>query len=251
MNALLVSLLAFAIMLLGAFGASLLRRVLPERHLTDDTKDVVRLGTGLIGTIAALVLGLLIASAKGSYDSQSANIQHIAADTILIDQLLAAYGPDAKLAREELRQAIEPMIERVWQENRSSTASRSAFTSSSPGQAAYVKIALLDPQTELQHIMKDRAVQTILDLAQARLTLFEQSSNKIPTPFVAVLVLWLAIIFANFGLFAHFNPISVSALVIFAVSASGALFLVLELSDPFTGLLQISSAPLRNALAPL
>jgi hypothetical protein len=251
MNALIVSLIAFAIMLAGGFGASALRQVLPKQHLADDTKDLVRLGTGLIGTIAALVLGLLIASAKGSYDSQRGNVQHIAADTILIDQLMAVYGPEAKPAREQLRLVIEPLVARIWRENQSGTANQIAFTSDSPGQEAYLKIALLAPQTELQRILKDRTIQIILDLAQARLTLFEQSSNAIPVPFVVVLVLWLAILFASFGLFSQVNPISVTALIIFALSASCALFLVLQLSDPFTGLLQISSAPLRDALGPL
>ena len=247
MNALIVSFAALAIMLFAGLGALHLR--LPEKHLADDTKDVVRLGTGLIATIAALVLGLLISSAKGSYDSQTGNVQHIAADVILTDQLLAVYGPEATPVREQLRQAIEPMIARLWREP--SSAGQTSFTSYGPGRDAYVQIALLTPQTELQRILKDRAIQAILDLAQARLTLFEQAGNHIPAPFVAVLVLWLAIIFASFGLFSQFNLLSVGALVIFAISAASALFLVLELSGPFIGLLQISSAPLRNALAPL
>lgn len=247
MSALIVSLAALAIILLSAFGALYVR--LSEKHLADDTKDVVRLGTGLIGTIAALVLGLLISSAKSSYDSQADHVQHIAADLILTDQLLAVYGPEAKPAREHLRQAVEPLIARIWGE--SNGASRTAFTSQRVGRDAELEIALLTPQTELQRILKDRAVQAILDLAQARLTLFEQAGNQIPAPFVAVLVLWLAIIFASFGLFSQFNLLSLGALVIFAISASSALFLVLELSGPFTGLLQISSTPLRSALAPL
>jgi hypothetical protein len=244
-SALNVSLAALAIMLLSGFGALYLR--LPEKHLVGDTKDVVRLGTGLIATIAALVLGLLINSAKSSFDSQTAHIQHIAADVILIDQLLGVYGPEATPAREQLRQAIEPMIARLWQEPNS--ASLTAFEG--PGRDAYLEIALLKPQTDLQRILKDRAIQEIIDLAQARLTLFEQAGNSLHTPFVTVLVLWLAIIFASFGLFSELNLLSVGALVTLAISASSALFLILELSGPFTGLLQISRTPLRNALAPL
>src|SRR5215469_15021382 len=106
----------------GAFGGTWLRSALPEQHLADDTKDVVRLGTGLIGTISALVLGLLIASANSSYNNHSGDVQHIAADVILLDQILALYGPEARLARVQLRQAIDPMVNRIWRENRSDTA---------------------------------------------------------------------------------------------------------------------------------
>ena len=109
----------------------------------------------------------------------------------------------------------------------------------------------LTPQNDAQRIIKDRAVQTTADLAQTRFLLFEQSGGSLPLPFLVVLVFWLAMIFASFGLYARPNPILIGALIVCAVSVSGALFLVLELSQPFTGLMQISSAPLRNALAPL
>src|SRR5258708_23580872 len=106
LNSTVVFLVAFAFIFGGVLIGVGLRRVVPERHLADDTKDVVRLGTGLIGTIAALVLGLLIATANGSFDTKVGHIQHMAADIILLDQLLAQYGPEAKPAREGLRQAI-------------------------------------------------------------------------------------------------------------------------------------------------
>jgi hypothetical protein len=121
MSALGTSLIAFVVILDGAFGGTWPRSVLPEQHLTDDTKDVVRLGTGLIGTISALVLGLLIASANSSYNERSGHVQRLAADVILLDQILALYGPEAKPARIQLRQAIDPMVNRIWRENRSNT----------------------------------------------------------------------------------------------------------------------------------
>ena len=128
MNALGISLIAVAVILGGAFGGMWLRSALPEGHFADDTKDVVRLGTGLIGTMAALVLGLLIASANGSYNAQSGHIQHMAADTILLDRLLEQYGPEAKLAREELRQAVDPMVSRIWRESQSRSARMQSLT---------------------------------------------------------------------------------------------------------------------------
>jgi hypothetical protein len=251
MNALGTSLIAVAVILGGAFGGMWLRSALPERHFADDTKDAVKLGTGLIGTISALVLGLLIASAHSSYDAQNGHVQHIAADLILLDQLLAQYGPDARPAREEIRQLIDPLVKRIWRESRSDTANRSPAQVTSAGRDAAAIILQLSPQNEVQRIIKDRAIQTTTDLAQTRFLLFEQSGGSLPLPFLLVLIFWLAMIFTSFGMFARPNPLLISALMVCAVSAAGALFLVLELSEPFTGLLEISNAPLRNALAPL
>ena len=246
MGALGTSLIALTVILGGALVGTWLRNVLPEQHLTDDTKDVVRLGTGLIGTISALVLGLLIASANSSYNEHRAHVQQIAADVILLDQILALYGPEARPARVQLRQAIDPMVNRIWRENRSDTAYQA-----SSGRDFIAIILQLTPQNEAQRTLKDRAIQAIADITQTRLLLFEQSGSSLPLPFLVVLVFWLAMIFASFGMFSRPNPTVIAALIVCVVSASGALFLVLELSEPFTGLLQISSAPLRSALAPV
>jgi hypothetical protein len=246
-----VSLIAFAIILGGALVGALLRYALPSEHLTDDAKDVFRLGTGLVGTIAALVLGLLIASAKSSYDTQSTQVQHLTADIILLDQLLAQYGPESRPIRELMRQAIGPAVERLWWESGSTTAKNASFEASAVSEDAFARIGELMPQTDAQRSLKARAIQVSTDLVQTRLELFVQSGRSIPIPFLAVLMFWLAIIFASFSLFSRVNPTLVAALIIFALSASAALFLILEMSEPFAGLMQISSAPLRNALAPL
>lgn len=251
MSALNTSLVALAVILGGACIGVALRKALPERHLTDDTKDVVRLGTGLIGTIAALVLGLLIAAANSSFSTQAGHIQRMTADLILLDQLLAQYGPEAKSARDGLRQAVPPLVERIWRENRSDTSHQATFEAAKSGQDTVAMLLRLAPQNDIQRLLKDRAVQAATDFAQARFLLFEQSSGAVPLPFLVVLIFWLAIIFMSFGMFSRLNLVSSIALVVFAVSAAGALYLVLELGDPFTGLMQISSAPLRDALAPL
>jgi len=243
-----VSLIAFAIIFGGAFVGVFLRNALPEHHLADDAKDVMRLGTGLIGTIAALVLGLLIASAKSTYDTQNSNITRLTAEIILLDQLLLQYGPETHTARDLLRRTVGPLVEGIWREISSETA---PFEASSAGELAFAKIRELAPQSEAQRLLKDRAIQISTEFAQTRLLLFAQGHSSIPMPFLAVLVFWLTIIFASFSLFSRLNLTLIAALFVFALSASGAIYLILELSQPFTGLMQISSAPLRNALAPL
>jgi hypothetical protein len=247
----LVSLVSFVIILGGVFAGAALRKALPDDQLSDDAKDIVRLGTGLVGTIAALVLGLLIASAKSSYDTQKGQVQHMTADIVLLDQLLDQYGPEARPIRGLMRQAIDPLVDRLWRENRSASAKDGPFQATGVAEAVFTRIAELAPQTDAQRSLKARAVSTSTDLAQTRLALFVQSGGSIPMPFLAVLIFWLAIIFASFSLFSPLNPTLVAALTVFALSAAAALFLILEMGAPFTGLMEIPSAPLRNALAPL
>jgi hypothetical protein len=242
-----VSLIALAVIL----GGALVGMALPGHHLTEDTKDVVRLGTGLVGTIAALVLGLLIASAKSSYDTQNSQVRQITANIILVDLLLEQYGSEARMARDLLRRAVSPLVDRIWHEGSSQSAKDAPFEGNRAAEAAYAAIQELSPQNDAQRSIKARALQISTDAAQTRLLLFTQAGNSIPMPFLAVLVLWLTIIFASFGLFSRLNPTAVAVLFVCALSASGAIFLILELGQPFEGLLQISSAQLRSALAPL
>ncbi len=251
MSPIILSSITFAVILGGAAVGAVLRNTLPGHHLAEDAKDVVRLGAGLVGTIAALVLGLLIASAKSSYDTQSSQVRQTTASIVLLDQMLAQYGPETRPARELVRSAIGPLVERIWRENGSHPAKEVPFAPSTGAQSAFTKILELSPQNEVQRALKDRAIQVSTDLVQARLLLFEQADDAIPMPFLAVLVLWLTIIFASFSLFSRLNPTLIAALVVFALSASAAIYLILELSQPFSGLMHISSAPLRNALAPL
>jgi hypothetical protein len=246
-----VSLTVFAVILLGALLGALLRRTLPKHHLADDTRDYVRLGTGLIATIAALVLGLLIGSANSSYDSESSQVKHLTANVVLLDKLLDQYGPESRDARALLRTAIGPLIERIWREDSSDVAKGIPFQATAMAEEAFAKIQALSPQTEAQSSLKARAIQLATDMVQTRLLLYEHADNSIPMPFLAVLVFWLAVLFMSFSLFSRLTPINFVALLVFAASASAAIFLILELSQPFVGLMQISSTPMRNALAPL
>jgi hypothetical protein len=239
----------FVLTLCGIFLGTLLRRTLPEHHLSKESQDVVRLGVGLIATIAALVLGLLIAAAKSSFDTQSTQIKQITADMILLDNLLAQYGPEARPIREQMRGTIGPFADRLWRE-KAGTLTES-FEADASAQKAYLDIQALSPKNDLQRSLQARAAQLSTDLVQTRLLLFVESDNLVPAPFLAIMVFWLVIIFASFSLFSALNVTVFACLSLFALSASCAIFLILELSQPFTGLMTISSAPLRHALGPL
>jgi hypothetical protein len=251
MSALALSLIAFACI----FGATLLsmfvRGLLPDHHLSTESKDAVRLSMGVIGTMAALVLGLLIASAKSSFDAKNSQVKQITANVILLDQLLAQYGPEARDTRTLLRGSAASLADKLWSEGDQATTATSSFVVSPEAETFLNSILDLKPQTDSQRSAQARAIRAVTDLAQTRLLLYAQADNSIPLPFLVLLVFWLAIIFASFSLFVPPNPIVVFAFFVCAFSASGAIFLILELDRPFTGFMSISETPLRHALAPL
>jgi Protein of unknown function (DUF4239) len=249
-SAFVLSSVAFVFIFGGALLGMLLRAVLPEPHLNTDSRDVVRLGTGLLATLAALVLGLLIASAQSSFQTQSNQIKQITANIILLDNLLARSGPQAQPLRPLLRSGVKILVERIWREQNPIAAKVAPFEASAQSDVFFDKLLELTPENDGQRAMQTRAIQLWVDLAQTRV-LFAQTDSAIPMPFLAVLVFWLAVIFVSFGLFARPNPTIVSALFVCALSAASAIFLILELGHPFSGLMEISSAPLSNALAPL
>jgi hypothetical protein len=241
---------AFIFIFGGALLGMLLRLVLPEPHLNPDTKDVIRLSTGLIATLSALVLGLLIASAQSTFQAQSNQIKQITANVILLDNILTRSGAEAKPVRVLLRSSVTRLVERIWSERYSEEPKTAPFEASSSANLFFDRLLELSPQNDVQRLMQTRAIQIGIDLAQTRVLLVESGSG-IPKPFIAVLVFWLMIIFASFGLFARPNFTIVAALLASAFSASAAIFLILDLSHPFSGLMAIPSGPLAHALAPL
>ena len=114
MSSTIISLIVFACVFGGALLGIFLHAVLPQNHLTNESKDIVKLGMGLVGTMAALVLGLLVASAKGSYDTQSAELTQMSANIALLDRVLAHYGPETKEARALLRGAVVVLLDQLW-----------------------------------------------------------------------------------------------------------------------------------------
>jgi hypothetical protein len=211
--------------------------------------SLLRDALGLVATMAALVVGLLIAAAKNSFDTQSGQVRQITADVVLLDNLLAQYGPEAAPLRAEIRTAIPLFADRLWSEKASDATAR--YEPNVAVEKVYIEIQSLAPQNDLQRSLQARAIAASTDIAQARLLLFTEKGNSIPLPFLGVLALWLIIIFASFSLFSSLNATVFISLALFALSSSCAIYLILELGRPFTGLMMISSAPLREALGPL
>ena len=249
MSALVLSLSIFALILCGIACGALLRRMLPEQHLSKEAQDTVRLGAGLVATMAALVLGLLIASAKTTYDTQSTQVKQITANLLLLDTTLSQYGPEALPIRTGIRATLPIFVEKLWEEKHEHKQTR--FEALAGSEKINVAVQSLEPKNELQKSLRARAVQLVNDIAQARMLLFVGSGEIMPKPFLVILIFWLVIIFTSFSLFTQLNATVTIFLALSALSASGAIFLIVELSRPFSGLMMIDSEPLRNALAPL
>jgi hypothetical protein len=249
MSSLAVSGIVFACIIGGILLGMILRRILPEKHLSAETKDVVKLGMGLIGTMTALVLGLLISSAKGSFDTQRTGLAQMCGNVVVLDRALALYGPETKDVRKALRASVDDLLQKTWPEESTDPGQRQA-KSGTEGQyeGIYAQIQALEPKTDAQRAWQALALKTATDIGQARWQLFAQRSSSIPTPFLVVMVAWLTLIMASFSMFAPPNATGFITLLICAVTVSSAIFLILELDRPFDGMIHLSSAPVRAAL---
>ncbi len=246
-----ISWIVFACIFGGAMLGMFLRSRLPESHLNADSKDVIKLAMGVLGTMSALVLALLINSAKSSHDVQSGEITQVAADFILLDRVLAHYGPEADEARGLIRPTLAGAIDEIWQQRSYQSEKLDSRATRAHANIFFEKIQQLQPRNDFQRSLNAQAIQISSELGRLRSLLIEQTQGTIAMPFLIVLVFWLTVIFAGFGLFSRPNPTVVGVLLLSSISIAGAIFLVLELDRPFDGLIQVSSAPLRNAVAHL
>jgi hypothetical protein len=243
-----ISFIVLACVFGGALLGIFLHAVLPEHHLSSESKDIVKLGMGLVGTMSALVLGLLVASAKGSYDAQSAELTQMSANIALLDRGLALYGPETKEARNVLRGAVVRILDQMWSKDSSSPMATPLTVG---GEILYEKIQGLSPKNDTQRSLQGQALAIAVDIGKTRYLMYEQQATSVSMPLLIVLVLWLSLIFISFGLFAPFNGTVLSSLFVSALSVSGAIFLILEMYTPYSGVIAVSSAPLRAALAHL
>ena len=251
MTSMTLAFFALACIFGGALLGMALRALLPEHHLSSESKDAVKLGTGMIATLAALVLGLLIASAKGTFDTMTNELRQTGSKIMLLDRAMAQYGPETKEARDFLRSAVASALQRIWPEETNTVVVATVRQSSGDSvEVLQDKLRQLSPQNDSQRWLQSRALQLSADIAEARALLAEQvGQTSLPKPFLVILILWLIVIFASFGMFSTRNATVIIAFFICALSVAGSLYLILELDQPYHGLIKISSAPLREALA--
>ena len=247
-----IGLTAFLCVVSGALLGMFLGRILPDDHLSTDTKDVIKVAMAMIATLAALVLGLMTASASSSLESKETEMRSTAVQVLLLDRTLAKYGSETQEARQLLKTILRARINEIWlEENNEITEAERAISRDAGVDTIQVKLLELSPQNDTQRWLQSAALQITSDIATARWSLFEQIDSRVKWPLLAAVVLWLAVIFASFGLFAPHNSSVAVALVVAALSVAGSIYLILEMDQPYSGPIQISSAPLRAALQQL
>ena len=227
MSSFTVSLIAFVTILGGGIVGMLLRTVVPTHHLSDHSRDMV----------------------KGAYDAQSTELTQMSANVILLDRILAHYGPETKESREILRKAVVRALDKTWSKGRSGPSQLEGTTAG--GEILYDKIQGLSPKDDLQRSLQAQALSVTMNLGQTRWLMAEQEVNSASKPLVMVMVFWLTIIFIGWGLLTPPNGTVAATMFVSALSVSGAILLILEMYTPYGGWIQVSDAPLRVALAHL
>lgn len=237
----------FGVGLLGMYASPLV----PVHHQSSESKDIVRLGMGLVATTVAVALGLLVSSAKSFFDTQSNELTQLAANVVMLDRVLAHYGPESADARAALRATLARQLESP-EPSKDPNKTYSAIRSGARfGDEMIDKIQVLSPKDDNQRAFKAHAMSLAFQLGQTRWLMFEQNVVPIPTLLLAMLIFWLIVLFLSFGIFAPRNLIVVSGLFMAAAAVCGAVLLILEMYHPLMGLIRVSDAPLRAALAQL
>lgn len=234
--------IATALFLAVWFG-SYTRRHLPESHLSPDTKDTVKIAMGLVATMSALLLGLLVSSTQDSYKTVQTQVVTLGAKISFMDRLLSLYGPEAATLQASVRQLTKATVQQMW----NSLGQPSAINQEA-GNALYVALLELKPQSELQQNLKTQGIATFLEVGQLRTVMQVQSQKTMTWPLLIAVVFWLIVIFFSFSLFAPDNKTASFSLMVSALSVAVAIFLILELNQPFHGLIRISPALLEKAV---
>lgn len=249
MSAVETALLALSMTLASIAAGVFLRQKLPETHLSGDSKDVIKLATALVATMAALVTALLFASTRASYEATHSQVGQLTANVIELDRLLKDYGAESVALRRALREDVSAIVATIWRDD--DAVPPTPAQASATEARVIAQLRQLVPRDSLQTSLQARASTVSNALAEIQLTLYAQPSDSLSTPFVFVLVLWLCFIFGTFAMSADANATMLSVLFFCALSAASAIYLILELGQPFDGLMQIRSDSLRHALTPL
>jgi hypothetical protein len=249
MNALDISAIVFACCFAGGLIGLFLHRVVPDQHLDSDSKDTVKLVMGLIATMAALVLSLLIASAKSSFDAQQTGVEQLVTDVIELDHQLDAYGPETKDIRQGLRTAMVSLHDRIWSVAGASAETLDPRAMERQYDSLVDAVRMLTANTDMQRSDQKAALDLAGTIAHTRLMMFVETTTHVSTPLLVILILWVSTLFLGFGLFARPNPTVAVAFCVGSLCVAAAIFLILELNTPFSGLMRMSDAPIRYALS--
>ncbi len=248
MNAIIVSLLVVLCIFVAGIIGMQLHRLVPRTHMTKDTQDVIRLGIGMISVLASLVLGLLIATAKSSYDTTDQAVRNYAAEIALLNETFRDYGGNAAVPRNLLRAYTETLLHDIWPADGSSAHLNDQHAEQLMERVREA-VRALRPVDAGQTWLRDQALTINVSLLRDRWLLIGEQGQSISPVVLGILVSWIAVIFMSFGFNAPRNGTIIVAFLICALAIGGSIFLIMEMDTPLSGVLQISSWPLQNVLA--
>lgn len=248
MSSIWMSVIIFVCVFSGSLFGLFLRTVLPGHHLSKDAQEAVKLGAGLVATLTALVLGLLISTSKGSFDATQAMVTQSGAKILLMDRVLANYGPETNEIRGLLQRFLSDRIVMIWPEAIRKFSHADFSKSAVDMEEIQAALRNLAPKNDLQRLFQTQAIQISDDLLQLRWLLFEQLQTSLPPMFLGMLLFWATILFACFGLLAPRNGTVLVVFFVCSLSVAGAIFLILEMEKPFSGVMKMSSAPMIKTL---
>ena len=248
MNSIAIALISFVCMLIGVLAGVRLRKAIPGEHLNVESRDVVKLGAGLIATQAALVLGLLVSSANSSFDAMNTGMIQVGTKFLTMDRALSQYGPEGSAMRAEIRGRLIFIKEKIWPSNGEKESGVAAIEAQNGSEVFAQHLRALAPQNESQTSIKAQVLQIAAELAVLRWELIENATGSISMSLVEMLIFWFSVLLLMFGLLTPSNPTVNTVMIACAFSVSAGIFLILEMSQPLEGIVKVSSAPLDKAL---
>ena len=250
MDSLTKSVIALGCVLGAALLGMFWRPRVPAEYQAPESKDVVRLVMGLVVTTVAIALGLLVGSAKSFYDTQNAEMAQLAGNFVMLDRMLAQYGPEATVARAALRSGLEHQIQP--EEQLLGTNVYNNIISGATGDELVLdKIHALSPKDDDQRFFKQQSLNLEVQLGQLRWLMYAQNMVPFPGFLLAMLIAWLIVLFVSFGIFAPRNPLVMAGFLASSLAICGSILLILQMYHPERGLIHVSDAPLRAALQQL
>jgi hypothetical protein len=249
MNVIRTELLVCGCLLAAVLVGVRLRRLLPDHHFSAETRDAVKLAMGLVATMTALVLGLLVSSAKGTFDTERNEVVQMGAKIAFLDRVLALYGPEAAEIRVQFHDIVVEWARRMWPDG----AATPVVLPPNPerGGALYAAIQNLSPRDETQRGLRMQASSVAVELGQLQMLLAAQGVSSVSRPLMMAMLCWLVVIFLGFSLLSPPNATAIVALFASVLSVAVAVFLILELDQPMSGFIRLSSAPILNAFNPI
>src|SRR5262245_1765979 len=238
MNPTVIGIVVFGITFSSVLLGMWLRPLLPEHYLHKESQDSIKVGTGLIATMTALVLGLVTASSKSSFDAIDSAVTEAAMHLLTLDRILARYGLETDGVRQQLQQLLRKRVETIWGQA-AGQADPAVSTTLVEAEDVTEAIRQLTPTNDAQRALQAKAVDLAESLLQSRWGTIAALKSPVPIPFLAVLLFWLAFIFMSFGLLAPRNGLVVAVLFVCAFSVGSAMFLILDMVSPFSGLIRV------------